>query len=236
MADSRSWAGGAGAPPPPAVPPRPPAAGAGPVPEPESEQRDGVNPLWLPGWESYSTWGWDSGVRSWYAQLYRDSDDRDGPPRVWLDGAQPIPYAQLLYARIAVATGEALSAVYEAMLPMPTSIVPGHREPADPVAPGGRTLAEIRHQLHTTRVTAVDNASGPAYEAGRAAALRWLLGEEPAAPCSGAALVYGGRPAPLTVAAEAWAATAAVYGRQQAGDAAGAEAVLRWALGRSSTP
>ncbi|MFI8992149.1 hypothetical protein ACIG63_45690 [Streptomyces antimycoticus] len=217
------------APPPPAPPSQPPTP-TGPVPEPDMPQRDSVKPLWLPGWEAYSTWGYDTGTGSYYAQLYRDEDDRDAKPRHWISGTgQSIQHPQVLYMRIALATRAPLTAVYEALLKSPTAVAAGHRYPMDPIAPGGRTLAEIRHQLGAART----GSSG--YEQGSRMALQWLLGEVPTAPCSGATVPDGGRPSPLAVAAEAWAATGAIYMTAAKELAAGAETALLWALGTSTT-
>jgi hypothetical protein len=63
-------------------------------PPPPRPARDGdvVGPrniFALPGWENYSTWGMDMprGVPEHgylYAQLYRNTDNRDGVPRIWI--------------------------------------------------------------------------------------------------------------------------------------------------------
>ncbi|MEV3925888.1 hypothetical protein [Actinomadura coerulea] len=48
-----------------------------------------VQPFAMPGWEHYSTWGFEEvhGRRDlghMYAQLYLNTDDRDGKPRIWI--------------------------------------------------------------------------------------------------------------------------------------------------------
>ncbi|MET9956319.1 hypothetical protein ABZ135_32895 [Streptomyces sp. NPDC006339] len=49
--------------------------------------RGGPHPFWLPGWEKYSTWGYDSdpsGQTHLYAQLIPNQDGPDAAPRVWI--------------------------------------------------------------------------------------------------------------------------------------------------------
>lgn len=36
------------------------------------------------GWEKYSTWGYEEALGHFYAQLYRNSDDRNAEPRIWI--------------------------------------------------------------------------------------------------------------------------------------------------------
>ncbi len=38
----------------------------------------------FPGWERFSTWGAEAGLGHLYAQLYRNTDDRDAQPRIWI--------------------------------------------------------------------------------------------------------------------------------------------------------
>ncbi|WP_161500427.1 hypothetical protein, partial [Streptomyces antimycoticus] len=157
-------------------------------------------------------------------------DDRDAKPRHWISGTgQPIQHPQVLYMRIALATRAPLTAVYEALLKTPTALAAGYRHPMDPIAPGGRTLAEVRQQLGAAHV----GSSG--YGQGSRAALQWLLGDVPTAPCSAATVPSGERPSPVAAAAEAWAATGAIYMTAAKELATGAETALLWALGRSTT-
>lgn len=44
----------------------------------------------MPGWENYSTWGYDTGLACLYAQLYLNQDDRDGRPRIWITPPQHV--------------------------------------------------------------------------------------------------------------------------------------------------
>ncbi len=43
-----------------------------------------VRAFTMPGWDHHSTWGEEEGLGHFYAQLYRNSDDRDGPPLIWI--------------------------------------------------------------------------------------------------------------------------------------------------------
>lgn len=60
-------------------------------PKPRSAEADltrgGPHPFWLPGWEKYSTWGYEqdlSGHRHLYAQLIPNQDGPDAEPRIWI--------------------------------------------------------------------------------------------------------------------------------------------------------
>lgn len=44
----------------------------------------GIQPFTMPGWDRFSTWGYEEGLGHFYAQLYRNSDDRDAAPRIWI--------------------------------------------------------------------------------------------------------------------------------------------------------
>ncbi|MEU6350154.1 hypothetical protein ABZ896_12585 [Streptomyces sp. NPDC047072] len=61
-------------------PPRPRLA------EPDLTQ-GGPHPFWLPGWEKYSTWGYEQGPgghQHLYAQLIPNQDGPDAQPRIWI--------------------------------------------------------------------------------------------------------------------------------------------------------
>jgi hypothetical protein len=80
--------------------------------------------LWLPGWDSWSMWGFDPQLDAYFAQLWRNSGmtgDRD--PDIWILGrgtfeGRPfaVTTARILAQEIAVATGADLDAVCRAML------------------------------------------------------------------------------------------------------------------------
>ncbi|MFE7709229.1 hypothetical protein ACFU6I_26290 [Streptomyces sp. NPDC057486] len=47
----------------------------------------GPHPFWLPGWERYSTWGYEQGPdghQQLYAQLILNEDGADAEPRIWI--------------------------------------------------------------------------------------------------------------------------------------------------------
>lgn len=50
-----------------------------------------IQPFTMPGWDDYSTWGYEEGMGHYYAQLYRNSDDSDGPPRIWITPPRYLP-------------------------------------------------------------------------------------------------------------------------------------------------
>ena len=64
--------------------------------------------LILPGWDERSTWGYDDGQASYFAQLWRNGVGEDRcPPHIWITpGAVTPPIESLgeLVARIAAAT------------------------------------------------------------------------------------------------------------------------------------
>lgn len=53
--------------------------------------RGGPHPFWAPGWEKYSTWGYEndpSGQTYLYAQLIPNQDGADADPRIWITPPQ----------------------------------------------------------------------------------------------------------------------------------------------------
>ncbi|MEV8323529.1 hypothetical protein [Kitasatospora sp. NPDC056731] len=56
-----------------------------PIPQPVTEENvGGLHDFAMPGWEYYSTWGWEEGLGHFYAQIIHNSDDRDATPRIWI--------------------------------------------------------------------------------------------------------------------------------------------------------
>jgi hypothetical protein len=88
-------------------------------PEAVYMQRIGRAPLSLPGWERFSIWGWDRRDGELYAQLYRNSDDPRGMPRVWISTSAGWPRStaspEILAGWIARAIGAADSEVLAAL-------------------------------------------------------------------------------------------------------------------------
>jgi hypothetical protein len=74
----------------------------------------------LAGWDRYSVWGFDTGVNSFFAQLWKNSDDGREEPRIWITpGARyviPIISVYELAGLIAAATGCPATEVGAAMV------------------------------------------------------------------------------------------------------------------------
>ena len=90
-----------------------------------------IYPVFLDGWDELSTWGFDSGADSYYAQLTRNGNsDDDGPdiwitPPTWPPMARPAELAQA----VATATGVDLSTVRNALNDGLDEIDQAHRIP-----------------------------------------------------------------------------------------------------------
>jgi hypothetical protein len=78
----------------------------------------GINAFPFPGWEKYSTWGSEEGLGHLYAQLYRNTDDRDAEPRIWIT---PPRYVVRTLDELAAAIAEAI-APYQQIPPPPEVI------------------------------------------------------------------------------------------------------------------
>ncbi|PPJ29715.1 hypothetical protein C5E45_34075 [Nocardia nova] len=72
----------------------------------------------MPGWDWYSTWGYEEGLGHYYAQIIHNSDDRDAEPRIWIS---PPQYVVRTIDELAQAIADAL-APYEPICP-PASII-----------------------------------------------------------------------------------------------------------------
>lgn len=72
----------------------------------------------VPGWDHFSTWGYEEHLGHYYAQLYHNSDDRDAAPRIWIT---PPKYVVRTIDELAQAIAEAL-APYQSV-PMPTMLI-----------------------------------------------------------------------------------------------------------------
>lgn len=59
------------------------------VPKPQRLYEDFIRPLLLPQWDEASTWGFDTGIGAFFAQLYRNGTNYSEPPTVWLVGVSP---------------------------------------------------------------------------------------------------------------------------------------------------
>ena len=81
----------------------------------------GRQPLWLPGWDRRSVWGFHLPLDAYFALLWRSGNDSDEPD-VWIHGYGLVdgrPFAvettRMLAREIAAATGADLAAVCAAM-------------------------------------------------------------------------------------------------------------------------
>jgi hypothetical protein len=77
-----------------------------------------LNAFSVPGWDHFSTWGYEDHLGHYYAQLYHNSDDRDAAPRIWIT---PPKYVVRTLDELAQAIADAL-APYE-RVPMPAVVV-----------------------------------------------------------------------------------------------------------------
>ena len=82
----------------------------------------GRRPLFLPGWDDRSVWGFDPPDDAYFAQLWRNSSTSQGPD-IWICGRGHVEGREfvvttthLLAREIAAATGAGLAAVCRAML------------------------------------------------------------------------------------------------------------------------
>jgi hypothetical protein len=85
--------------------------------------------LYLPGWERYSIWGWDGREGSLFAQLWRNTDDRDAEPSIWittLTGWPAVREPEVLAEWVSSATGCRLPDVLLAMAAHAPGSLSGH--------------------------------------------------------------------------------------------------------------
>lgn len=146
----------------------------------------------LAGWDERSVWGYDAGVGSFYAQLWRNPGDGDAPD-VWLSGVDPrYPWPGCLVLAVVEATGcDPLSVVRALGLANPRAALRTHSEAAGEAAP---------------LVNSTD-----AYAAGRLAALEWVMGLSGATPGGQRPWRERQAPTPEEVTAEQYLVTARAY-------------------------
>ncbi|MFE9424381.1 hypothetical protein ACFYNO_15585 [Kitasatospora sp. NPDC006697] len=90
-----------------------------PRPQPVTEANVGqLHDFAMPGWDRYSTWGYEVGLGHYYAQIIHNSDDRDAEPRIWIT---PPRYVVRTIDELAQAIADAL-APYEP-ISIPASII-----------------------------------------------------------------------------------------------------------------
>lgn len=88
-------------------PPRPRPVKADVVP-------DGPQAFWAPGWDHYSTWGYDEGLGCLYVQLFANQDDPDAAPRIWIT---PPSYQVRTVDELAAVIAEALTPYVSVRVP-----------------------------------------------------------------------------------------------------------------------
>jgi hypothetical protein len=179
--------------------------------KPGYEFRDGLD---LPGWEDQSIWGYDEGIGSFFAQLWRNGS-RSDDPEVWLSGVtKNYPWPGCVALDIVEITKQDPVAVTRAL--------------AIAVAkPRLRSDVEIRDRVEHLSAT-----SGDAYVDGQRHALLWALGQ--ADVCPGSRWGWtGGVPSAEQVDAERDLVTGRIYRRgENQSLCSGADEALMWALNR----
>lgn len=180
---------------------------------PGRDLRDDVD---LADWDERSVWGYDEGVGSFYAQLWRNPGDSDEPD-VWLSGVDPhYPWPGCIALAIVETTGCDPVSVVRAL---------GLANPH----PALRPLADIARQA-----TPLTSPAGDGYTTGRVAVLNWILGAAREAPGSRLPWRADQRPTPEEVTAEQHMVTGRVYQSFDPYTRAwlgGADEALAWALG-----
>jgi hypothetical protein len=172
-----------------------------PPPDPDWSRRYRVQPgadfieaIWLDGYEHQSIWGYDTGMVSFFAQVW-PNDSTSEQPELWLTPpTQQMSWPQMIVPQLVDFTGED---------PLPIVRAMGIAAPAPAVVDSeeltGR-LAECGHRPTTE------------YTQGEIVALEWLLGNRSPGPSSGSIDTSDGeRPTADVVDAEASYATGMVY-------------------------
>jgi hypothetical protein len=174
--------------------------------------------LELPGWERYSTWGYDAAIGSYFALLSRNSASSGEDAEIWLSGVAPCyPHADCLVPLIAQATRREPAAVVRSM---------GTLDP--------NAVLRAPQQITATAIRKTEDlARDPARELGRGhcIALAWLTGRSRSAPASAVPLLAP-MPSAEDVDAERQFTSGALYNTpgDYAGEVVGIEEALLWAI------
>ncbi|MFE4263424.1 hypothetical protein [Streptomyces sp. NPDC056883] len=177
----------------------------------------------IDGWSELSAWGYDEGLESYFAQLWRDGDPVNSNPTVWLMGYDPrYTRREDLFAAILATTHAAPLNILRAL--------GGDREQPPAIRPGAAPILAHRHAI-------ARHDTDSFYLRGAAEALAWLAAEAPHGPLTGQKSPPRG-PGFLEVEAERWAASAAAHQRRDLPRDwfAGIETTLRWANGQAASP
>jgi hypothetical protein len=193
------------------------ASGLGPDPTRNHARRPGHDfrdMIYLEGWENQSVWGYDEGMGSFFAQLWRNGSLSDDPD-VWLSGVEcPYPWPSCIALGVFQVTRCDPEMVTRAL---------GIAEPGARLRPSHELAAEA------------DNLSGRAcdpYLAAKRDALLWVLGRAEKSPGTGLGWNRG-TPTAGQVAAELHLVTGRIYNdRANQRTHSGADEALWWALGR----
>ena len=141
--------------------------------------------IWLDGHDDQSIWGYDTGVRSFFAQLWKNGSESEDP-ELWL--TPPVlsatwPYV-LVPPIVAYADAEPLAVVRALGVAHPASEL---RDPDELVERRERLLAADDHP----------------YFAGQLRALDWILGHNTTSPSTMTLVRCGERPTAVEIDAEA---------------------------------
>lgn len=169
----------------------------------------------LPGWDDRGTWGYDPGMRSFYAQLWRNGSTAEDP-EIWLNGAsQPLAWPSCILVRLVELTGVDPLTVMNAL---------GLAAHDGPIASPQSFMDQLEE---------VGRQPSPyPYVEGQRIALLWLLGQESTCPGSGWSWTPS-VPSRTVVNAEMLMANGDIYLRGLGGVASGVEEVLVDALSDS---
>ncbi len=168
----------------------------------------------LPGWDEQSIWGYDEGIGSFFAQLWRNGS-RSDEPEVWLSGMRrPYPWPGCVALDILEATRQDPATVTRAL---------GIADPAVRLRPAHEIAAEVDQ---------LASHAGDPYIDGKRHALLWVRGQ--ADVCPGSRWQWShGAPTAEQVVAEHHLVTGRVYRPEENRTiCSGADEALWWALGR----
>ncbi|MEV6825309.1 hypothetical protein [Amycolatopsis sp. NPDC051102] len=171
--------------------------------------------LELPGWQNQSAWGYDEPAGSYFAQLWRNTNQDEAQPDIWLSGIRS-KYARpgSIALGIMRSTGDDPLTIVSAM---------GILDPA----PRLRSVVEISKQI-----TALTPDRKDPYEGAQCEALLWVLTGVGPGPGSEREWLTG-EPSAQQVAAEHHFVIGRLY--EPGGDQdvySGADEALMWALHR----
>ena len=153
---------------------------------------DFIDAIWLDGYEHQSIWGYDTGVASFFAQVWANGSDSE-QPELWLTPPDhQMSWPQIIVPPLVDFTGADPLAIVRAM---------GIAAPA-PVLVDTATLR--------TRLADCEARTASQYTSGEIAALKWILDGGSRTPASGSVGVDD-RPDAALVDAEASHATGMVY-------------------------